>query len=81
MVRATSSLGRLRDVMPLGPAWVCTSTETLSRSNRIAAASGSVSDAAAGAAADAGRPPPAQPAIIADAVVSSVLHIHSRRVQ
>jgi hypothetical protein len=56
---------------------VCTSIETWSRSSWLAAAYG---DAAAPAAGVSDRVP-AQPANIAEAVVSSVLHIQSRRFQ
>ena len=62
----------VREVTPLAPAWVWTSTEMLSRSSAVAAASG----AAAGAS---GRVP-AQPANIVPTELSSVLHIQSRRV-
>ena len=73
MPRAMSSLGRaVREVTPLAPAWVWTSTEMLSRSRAVAAASG--------AAAGASERVPAQPAAIAPTELSSVLHIQSRRV-
>jgi hypothetical protein len=75
MLRAISSLGpAVRDVMPSGPAWVCKSTETLSRSNAMAAASGSVEVVCASA-----RAPPPLPTR-APAELSTALHIHSRRV-
>src|SRR5207247_10176975 len=76
MPAARWSLAGFLDVTPVAPPWLWTSTETLSWRSFSAAADGALEAATAGVF-PRGR---AQPATIAPAEASSVLHIQCRRV-
>src|SRR5215468_8762696 len=93
MPRARSPLGGFFEVMPVAPACVCTSTETLSRSSRLAASDG-VADAAGASrsswlaasdgmadAAGASLRELAQAPSVAPAEANSAFHIQARRVR